>query len=145
MSTRGYIGYEYEPNKVKFIYNHYDSDLPCLGKLLYTSNPEKIMKAIDDGDDGVIWGDDKGLRMEDVDETTLDRYTSYNDVFIEFTYLYKPIQNKWYVKSTHVENITTFYNMDELFKSEELLKPFLKMYYEEYQKKYLEELTKLTR
>ena len=144
MSTRGYIGYEYEPNKVKFIYNHCDSDLLWLGKLLYTSNPEKIMKAIDDGDDGVIW-DEEGLRMVQVNETTLDHYASYNDGMIEFTYLYKPIQNKWYVKSTHVENFCTFYDMDELFKSEELLKPFLEIYYEKYQKKYLEELTKLTR
>ena len=133
MSTRSYIGI-IKKGKVKYRYNHCDSDLGWLGLELAT-NADTLEKAID------FYNKDTEVSYEDeTREVTKDEFfnITFKDICIEFCYGFDIDKNRWFVSSFHGEN-EKIYDLIDLYNDKNALKIFCEMYIEPYKTKYVKE------
>lgn len=124
MSTRSYIGIAKPDNTVEYVYCHSDGYPEYVGELLqkYYTDSDTVQNLIDHGDMSWLgktignynkfpdnfssdkpnyqvccfYGRDRGERNTAKQTASLEKYSSLNDIAIEYEYLYR--DNRWYVR-----------------------------------------------
>ena len=122
MSTRGHVGIKNEDGTVSFKYNHYDSYFDGVGEILqnHFNSEEKAKKLIADGD--AIYTICKNEELEKASSEEEYLKIMNEDVFIEFSYLWK--DGQWYGAASSMFNdkFNKFQPLKEILEKLEELK-----------------------
>lgn len=111
MGTRCYIGILFKTGKVKYIYIHFDGNPGYMGKILkkFYIRKKDVLKLIKLGshssinEDGIPQEKMQDFKQNLFSKSETEYYSNNHIMFIEYYYLFKPNENKWYVNMQNLD------------------------------------------